>query len=240
MERTTDSGARPARQSRAGGTLLGIVTILLLGCGPSGAEDDAPVPDRAELAPADRAGVTLLLRGRIRPDTLVLEPVFLLDRARPVGQEPGGRHRVVGLDRSGAVVFDIGVDGAVVADAEGPEEHFQRLISITEDEAARLHRVELRVSDGRIARRTTAFSTREFEDVLEKGNAVSARRTAGGQVRLAWADDHFPEVMVVDPQTGQVLAFGRSGQLTLTTDRDTLEVTVSDGVRSGNITVRVR
>lgn len=244
MPRTTQpSGARRS-VSRTGGALLGVAALGILmvpatGCGPSGSSGDAPVPGTIGTGVAG-ASASLLMRGRILSDTVVLEPVFLLDSARAAGTSSGARHRLVGLDREGAVLFETGVEGVGVADAQAAEEHFQALLPTSEREAARLHAVELRTADGRTARRTATLSAEELREALAAEDVLTARRTDGGRVILTWPAEVFPGLLVRDPQTRQVLAFARGGSVTLGTEREALEVVVSDGVRSASRIVEVR
>ena len=184
--------------------------------------------------------VSLLMRGQIRPDTLVLEPSFILP-AGPSAGEGTSDHRLMGFDEAGTALFDVPLEIAPVADlSEGSGEHFQLRLALSEDQAARLHRVELHAADGRTARRTATFSPQGLEEALMAEDAVTASRMASGGVLLTWDAGRFPMVMVRDPENGQILAFGRGGQVEVATDRTTLEIVVSDGVRSSTTTVTLR
>lgn len=217
-----------------------LLTLLATACGPATGGGQPPGErGEGELTTAD-ADAALLIRGRILPDTLILEPLFLLEGPRMAGVDEGGPHRVVGRDADGGTIFEARFQGTQVADAAGGEEHFQVLVPVAERVADGLERVELRTGDGRVARRTSATRPGEIREALAAGTAVSATRSAAGRVRLSWAGERFPALMIRDPQTGEVLAFARDGELTLPTDRDRLEVTVSDGVRSARGLVDVR
>jgi hypothetical protein len=57
---------------------------------------------------------------------------------------------------------------------------------------------------------------------------------------VSWDSGRFPMVAILDPRTGQVLAFGRDSEAGVRTRQDTLDVLISEGVRSGRRTVVVR
>ncbi|MEX2611828.1 MAG: hypothetical protein WEA24_18035 [Gemmatimonadota bacterium] len=215
-----------------------MLALLLPGaCGSLGGRDESALPGGADAAATD-APARLLVRGRIAPDTIVLEPLFMLDGAGAVATTGAARHRVRGFDSAGAIVFDETFEGTMVA--SGGEEHFQLTLPTGSATAARIQRVEVRAADGRTARRSSELTAGQFMDALERTDVVTATRTGEGAVQVRWAAGRFPAVIVRDAVSGQVLAFGRDGQTSVRTERDSLEVLVSDGVRSGSLSVRVR
>ncbi len=223
------------------GPLLSLAIFLLPGCGAQRASEDSPAPGGVEDTVTGEPMASLLLRGLIRPDTLILEPSFLLPAAPSAQREGDSGHSLVGFDEAGVTLFDVRLETTPVADIpQYSEEHFHLLLPIAEEQAARLHRVELHAADGRTAARTTTFSPQGLDEALNAPDAVSASRAATGRVLLTWDAGRFPMVMVRDPRNGQILAFGRGGKVIVATDQPTLDVAVSDGVRSRTKTVSVR
>ena len=173
------------------------------------------------------------------PDSAIIEPIFLL-RASPEPPKHGGRYQLVGLDSAGELLFSARLESVSVADLTQHEQHFEVRIPTFEEAAGRLHRVELRVGDRLLAQRTSRFTAAEFSQEVEAHDVVAAVRLGRDRVRLIWDADRFPMVMVSDPSTGEILSFGRAGEVTVRTGENTLEVALSDGVRSRMKTVQVR
>lgn len=216
-------------------SILGFAVAPLMGCGGQGSKEaeEGPAPSAIDEATAQAVPVSLHVRGRIRSDTLVLEPAFLLPGQAPAQPETDAGHRLVGFDRDGGTLFDLGLVTVPVADLAGAREaHFQLQVPLSNEEAARLYRLEVHADDGRTASRTATFTPQGLDEAVSAQGAVTASRTNTGSVLLTWDAGRFPMVMVRDPENGQVLAFGRGGQVEVTTELTTLEVAVSDGVRS--------
>ena len=224
----------------AGFKILALSCALLPGCGPVRTGGDRPVGDAAgqDVMVTMRS---LLIRGRVFPDSAIIEPLFLLATSTPTPLKDGGRYQLMGLDAAGDPLFNAYVETTAVADLpDGPEQHFALRIAIDGQTISRLHRVELRADDSLVAYRTARVSASEFSQELEVDNVVTARRLADGRVQLSWDSARFPMVMVSDSRTGDVLAFGRRGEITVSTRENTLEVALSEGVRSGVKTLRIR
>jgi len=68
---------------------------------------------------------------------------------------------------------------------------------------------------------------------------VRSTRLGPGRVVLRWNAATHPMLMVRDPTTGQVMAFGRGGQAELATDRTDLDVQLSAGVGGWSVRVAV-
>lgn len=213
--------------------------VLLAGCG-STATPDSPMHGNGPRATIpDGSTFSILFRGRILPDSLVLEPVFLLPETSRSEPEDEGPHRITGFDAAGAVLFDTRFEATAVMDGEPVEEHFHLMLPIREDRARDLHRVEIRAGDGRSLSRTARHSAEELRTALQTGQVVSARRVSERRVRLAWDGERFPALMIRDPGTGQILAFGRGGATTVSMKGSRLEVAISDGVQSAHAIVTV-
>jgi hypothetical protein len=223
-------------------TLMGIGLLVLLwlpGCAGRGNDTGAvPVPavDPATLGAAS----VLLVSGRIRVDSLILDPAYLIEtRPVPAGT-PAGHHRLLGSDAAGATLFELRFAATPVADLPGPgEQHFSLTVPLGDAEAERLQRLEVIAADGRRAVATARTTATELAALLATGRAVTAERTGADRVRLRWDAARLPGIMVRDPQTGAVLTFGRGGDVSVLTTHADLDVTVSDGVRSARLRVRV-
>jgi hypothetical protein len=213
--------------------------VLLAACRPMEGGGEVLMPGGEEGSREAAGAVSLLIFGRISPDSLALEPIFRIDApaSLPHGTEEG--HRLLGFDEAGARLFELRFSGAPVA-ALPAEEHFSVVVAVSEAQAARLARVELMAADGRRLVRTATLSNEAFAAALRADDVVGARRRAGGVVQLRWNAAVFPMVMVRDPETREVLSFARGGEVTIRTEREVLEVTLSEGVRSGVRQVRVR
>jgi len=243
-DRSRDSAAGPVRRrmpSSHGHALAGfgaaLATALLATCMTKVDPPVRPVPDWAE---ADAPLSSVLVRGRIFPGGLVLEPVFQIHAPPSVRMEQDGKHRLRGIDDEGGVLFDLRFDGVEVADVTtGPEEHFSFVIPVGPEGTLRIERVELQAADSRQAVRTSRLSAQELLDALEREDAVMVERAAEGRVRVRWDADLFPDIMITDPGARMILAFARQGDATLMTELTALAVTPSEGVRSFTRTFQV-
>ena len=184
--------------------------------------------------------VGFLVRGRLRPDTLVIQPAFQVD---PPGEPPRaseGPHRIRGEDNAGRPLFEVSFEGTPVADLpDGPEEHFSFNLPIPAGKLPRLHRLVVESADGRTAQREATLSVQELEEALAAPEAVRAEGTADGRVRLRWDGDRLPWAMVRDAESGRIVGFVRQGEALVASEAATLEVVFSEGVRSAARTVPV-
>jgi hypothetical protein len=183
----------------------------------------------------------LLISGRMRPDTLQLDPAFRIQArpALPSGQD--GPYRLSGTDASGGTVFEVRFAAAGVVDLPtGPEEQFAFAIPLSDQQWLRLHRLELVAADGRQFVRTAQLSQAQLDGLLGSGQALDVQRTPESQLRLRWDSSRFPMIMVRDASSREILAFGRGGELTLPPGTGALEVVVSEGVHSGATRIELR
>jgi hypothetical protein len=203
--------------------------MLLGGC--TAAQDGAaPYEEGGWQIPADEGSATLV-RGRITADTLVLEPLITL-RQVPATSPTGDQHRLLGLSEGGDTVVDVRFDGELVATGGGGlhEHHFS--LALESHGGRELQAVEIHLADGRSLRRDAGLTSREMMDILSAPGAVGVERSTPGRVTVRWDADLFPAVVILDPSTGRILAFARGGEITLTTDAESLDIVMSEGVRS--------
>jgi len=214
-------------------SVAGASLVMLASCGMNDVDPDRP---RAGTGAEERLE-SVLIRGWISADAVRLQPVLRLD-ASP-SRISGGLHRLRGYDEVGERIFDLAVEGAEVMAAGGePEEHIVAAVGVSSGDALRLHRVELHTADGRTAVRTSRLSGEEVERALRDPDAVRLEPLEEG-FRLHWDHDRFPEIVVMDPDTRHVLAFGRQGVLMITTGLEVIELVVSEGVRSARRSVHI-
>ena len=61
----------------------------------------------------------------------------------------------------------------------------------------------------------------------------------GRTVAIEWDDSRYRMVMVRDPESGRILSFARGGATQVMSAAGELELSYSDGVRSGTRRVRL-
>ena len=236
-DRCTDP--RPTRRVSLGSSALpmglgaGLLVALLAGCLAPAPAGEAMDPQLGVPAEQAEAGNTVLVRGRILPTQLVVEPVFRIDTPASPPREEDGPHRLRGFDQAGEVLFDLRFQGARVAGPPGvQEEHFALMVPVGPGGPLRLERVELETADGRTATRTAALTGPELLQAMQREDAVRVEAVEEEWARVRWDLELFPAIMVRDPETGTILSFADNGDIRVRTAVTLLEVTVSDGVRS--------
>jgi hypothetical protein len=171
----------------------------------------------------------LLVWGRIVDGQPVLEPAFEVI-ARPALPARSGRYSLEGRAADGGELFRLSFTPDTVADDPRGGQQFAFAIPLASERSSRLALIRLAVPGGE--------STRQATPSL-RAPLPEARRTGPGRVSVRWNSARHPMVMVRDPGTGMVLSFARGGRSEVVTDRDDLELQVSDGVRSEGRRVRV-
>ena len=177
--------------------------------------------------PGAAAEQGLLVWGRIRNGTVILEPSFLVNApARlPVTSGP---HRIEGFDGSGNRLFSLSFEGAVVPDLpSGDQRQFAFVLPLTAVERGRLAGVRL-VSAGLTALRLPFAGLRAAgAPSPEPVRAVQS----GEDVELHW-DRAYPLAVIRDARTGEILALARDGVARLRGHAGALLVELSEGVSS--------
>jgi hypothetical protein len=174
----------------------------------------------ARLGPPPVPRESLLVWGRVGPDTLVLEPAFRA-RVPPALPDTHGGLRLLASDHAGGVLFDFsfdpdplsGIPGAGVFAFAVPLEPGRRVAT-------------LRLTDGTRVTEVT-------RSVPPSGEKPRIERIDARRVRIRWNDDTYPLVVVRDAVTGTVLSFARGGSaLVRVPPGDELEFIPSTGVDS--------
>lgn len=257
-DRSVRGPAARAPAGRPAGALAVLWGVALAGCDLTGDEPEAGRDIRTEAAPAGggeeveaaAAGETvapgdsvgLLIRGRIRGDTVILEPIFRVPPPEPRPRREGP-HRLRVADAQGTPLAETRFQAAAVADLPGdPEAHFSLVLPLSAGDAARLHAVSVS-AHGLEGSRTARMTAEEARDALRREGAVEARARPDGRVRVRWDGDRFPWALVREagPEAGSgpIVAFARAGEATVRTGTERLEVVLSDGVQSAARTVEV-
>ncbi len=209
-----------------------LAMALVAGCMSSAPRGEVWDPGLTEWSGVVAAG-SVLLRGRILPADLILEPVFQVDALPSLPGEEESEHRLRGWDEAGEVLFDLRFDGTEVAGPPGVrEEHFTFVVPLGPGGPLRLERVELESADGRRTLRTAGLTPQELIRAMEREDVVAVWPVGHEHVRVRWNAELFPSIMVRDAETGTILSFARGGEVTVLTEVRLLEVIVSDGVRS--------
>jgi hypothetical protein len=179
----------------------------------------------------------LLVWGRIVDGQPVLEPAFQVV-TRPRLPAQSGAYSVEGNAADGSRVFRLSFTPQEVADDPRGNRHFAFAVPLQPSSAARLDALRLNVP-GRREVSVRAARRRAPGAPSVATSDVRTTRTGSGRVSLRWDATVHPMVMVRDPSTGQVLSFAEGGQVEVASDRDDLDVQLSDGVGGGR-SVRVR
>jgi hypothetical protein len=170
----------------------------------------------------------LLVWGRMRGDSLVLEPGFVV-KAPARLPAADGPYRLTGLASDGTELFQLSFAGDEVPDLPGgAERHFAFVIPLSEAAPDRLASMVLTGPRGTALRRTAAL-----------GGAVPgvAVTSAGAdQVQVTW-DKRYPMALVRDAATGQILSFARGGSAVVAASGP-VRVELSRGTGSVRGTVR--
>ena len=181
----------------------------------------------SQMAASARDGV--MIWGRANAEGLTLEPVFDTRGPAVLPDQPGPL-RAVGLTGEGDVLFDLRFEGVPVDHAPDPSErHFAFRVPLGPEERQRLHRVELH----------RAGERRILESPADPGAPAALRfdppspeveRTVDGRIRLQW-DDTIPLAVVRDSR-GAILTIARGGRVEFESLEASVDVHLSDGVRS--------
>ncbi|MEO7520626.1 MAG: hypothetical protein ABIW79_02300, partial [Gemmatimonas sp.] len=187
----------------------------------------------------DAGGEGLLVWGRVVNGRVVLEPAFRV-KAPVTARATNGLFRVEALDANGARLLDIPVDAPLVDHSNGAERQFAVVVPWSAELDATL--TTLRVHDVRsplaAAARTSDAARRagaRAGDVrIESEQAdpgARIERTASRE-RLQWNRAAYPMAMVRDVATGQTIAFLRQAGDAFAPRGRTVDIVLSDGVRS--------
>jgi hypothetical protein len=177
-----------------------------------------------EPAAGQQSAEGLMVWGRIRNGSVILEPSFAVHAPVQLPPRPGP-HRVEGFDVSGRRVFGVSFEGTVVADLPGGEErHFAFVVPLAASERAALATVQL-VGDGVTVRQSRAGLR---ASPAATGPAAIRR---GDELEIRW-DPSYPLAVIRDARSGAILSFARNGLGRVPATGGAVTVELSEGVSS--------
>jgi len=178
------------------------------------------------IATTGLAQPSLLVWGRIENGRPVLEPALQIV-ARPHLPKTRGPYLLEGTTGDGSRLFSFSFDAPQSADDRQSSRHFAFAIPL---DAAGFDRLQnVRLSSGAAVAATVSRPLAQTRKVGPDDIAVLP--DADG-VRLRWNAAAHPVILVRDPDTGEVLSFARGGDARVRTGKSTVDLNMSDGVRS--------
>jgi hypothetical protein len=180
----------------------------------------------------------LLVWGRIVDGQPVLEPAFQII-TRPHLPARSGVYSVEGNAADGSRLFRVSFTPEEVADDPRGNRHFAFAVPLQPASAARLDAMRLSVPGHRAVSIRAAGGGAPVAPTAPVAD-VRTTRVGPGRVSMRWDASVHPMVMVRDPSTGEVLSFAEGGQVEVATDRDDMDVQLSNGVGGRSMRVRVQ
>jgi hypothetical protein len=203
------------------------VLLLTAACGQQ-QPAEAPAAPNAQLVPRQ----AVLVGGWLSSGEAALEAVLPGPETAPAAGGAEGPYRLRGLDDRGETLFELAFGDADLAEVPGqPVRRFMLVAPVGAGGAEALAALELDAGPGRVVSRQAAGSQEDLAAALTGGEFVRLRNLPGDRVRVRWDPGRFAVLRLRDPVTGVVLALDRDGEVIVAAG-DTLEVAVSDGVRS--------
>jgi hypothetical protein len=194
---------------------------------------------------------TLMVWGRIKNGVVTLEPAFRLTTA-PVVAERTGNYRVELRDEAGRVLTGFTFDPDDV-DHDGTAQAFAFAIPMNATTDSRLASVAIVGGVNGTTEQIAPIALASMggdpanapivikaDDGRTDVTDPSATITSSGSTkRISWDDTSWPIAMVRDAQTGQVLSYLRSSGNSFITNRSSVRVVFSNGVKSVTRTLNV-
>ncbi|MEP7382301.1 MAG: M66 family metalloprotease [Gemmatimonadota bacterium] len=167
----------------------------------------------------------LLVWGRVERGKVILEPTFEVN-APPSLPQRRGPNRLQGFGPLGETLFDLPFDGEHLADhPDATAQNFAYVIPFDMMRGQEPTRVRAAIGAAQAEFRSAAApATAADVPVAERVNARA--------VRIRWTGGNTRGVLVRDPSTQQILAFGRGGEAIVFTNQSSLDLVTSDGVHS--------
>jgi len=166
----------------------------------------------------------------VENDSVRLNPAFVT-RARVALPDRAGSYRLEGRDERGTVLFGYDFEPAEIDHAPDVR-HFTFAIPLAE--GARLALSRIRVVHGARSSELRARSQLMSRPpaATTPSAATNVSRVGPGQLEVRWDRVVYGAVMVRDPVSGRVLGIGTSGRLHIPSGGSSIDVELSDGVRS--------
>lgn len=195
----------------------------------------------AILAALPAPAASLFLTGHFEGDKAHLDPAFIM---KGPGSVPAtGPYTLRILDGAGTLLHALPFDtGTVFACGRGPcreiRTHFCLDVPLTEDLQARMATVEVCRGAARLGLlRSSAWRPSETPGEAQvpapvpPGREPRAVALGGGKVRLTWDHTTHPSIMIKDAG-GEIIASATQGPVTLDTGSASLDLIMSDGLRT--------
>jgi hypothetical protein len=175
----------------------------------------------------------VMVRGRVAAAGLELDPLMTTAAAPTPDLRPAGAFRLRGLDDDGTVSFDVHFDTVLLAEVPGAgERQFLLVVPLGAGGALSLARVELTGPEGHTVIRRAMVSAAGLRTALAGTGDIQITRDPAGGFEVRWDAERFPLLQLREPESGAVLALGRSGVVRISRDLASVELGISDGVRS--------
>jgi hypothetical protein len=138
-----------------------------------------------------------------------------------------GALAVEGRDRGGRLLFRAPFEAAAVADGEAGAAGGSGVVRLAPARRKRLASLRLLEGDRVLARRQATPAPGPAR--------ARAQRRGPEHVHIRWNGRGYPFALVRDARSREVIGSGRDGDLTVATPRPSLELLLSDGVRSRRV-----
>jgi hypothetical protein len=163
----------------------------------------------------------------------VLEPAFQIVTRPSLPQRPGP-YSVTATATDGSQLFTLSFDAVSAEGAPQGSGHFAFAVPLDHARAARLASLRLAGPGGSVVAESRAGANLQ----MGAAPAIVARRE-GRSVALQWNATAHPTIMVRDPQTVEVLSFARGGSARVWTDKQEVDLELSNGVRSQRVRLAI-
>lgn len=184
-----------------------------------------------QLLGATKPSRGLLVWGRIVDGVPLLEPAFEVQAPALLPQSTGpNRLRI--RDRNGRELVSLSFAATPVADTDESDQHFAFLLPLDMLGGAAAAEVDVVTPTG--------VSAKESLIPANTLTSLETKRLDRSRVAIEWSDKSVSGVLVRNPRSGRILAFGRNGSALVESGERELEVVVSGRSGRAGSAVRVK
>lgn len=214
------------RLLRGAGAAAGALLVIVACARQPAPEDPGPT---VRVVPQE----AVIVGGWLSDADAALEAVLPAAGPDPAAGPSGGPYRLRGIDDAGRTLFELAFGTESLAVVPGqPVRRFMFVAPTASAGAAGLAAVELDAGDGLVVTRRATVAAEDLVKALTGGETVRLAPLPGDRVRVAWDVGPVVVLRLRDPVTGSVLALDRDGEVIVAAPHGTLEVAISDGIRS--------